>query len=72
MFKKYLRAVIASWTMTLSLLTVSPSGIHAQNNADLPQVIQEFSPNASELGKYGKVPVSYLTDFQTLEFLCMN
>ena len=30
------------------------AGLKAQN--DLPQV---FSPNAAELGKYGKIPVSY-------------
>lgn len=37
--------------LTLSLLG---TGLQAQN--ELPQV---FSPNAAELGKYGKVPVSY-------------
>lgn len=31
------------------------TGLQAQND-DLPQV---FSPNAAELGKYGKIPVSY-------------
>lgn len=37
--------------LALSLLG---AGLEAQN--DLPQV---FSPNAAELGKYGKIPVSY-------------
>jgi YD repeat-containing protein len=37
--------------LALSLLG---AGLQAQN--DLPQV---FSPNAAELGKYGKIPVSY-------------
>lgn len=37
--------------LALSLLEL---GLQAQN--DLPQV---FSPNAAELGKYGKIPVSY-------------
>ena len=39
-------------SLALSLLG---TGLWAQQN-DLPQV---FSPNAAELGKYGKIPVSY-------------
>ncbi|MBR2136205.1 MAG: RHS repeat-associated core domain-containing protein [Bacteroidales bacterium] len=58
MLKRF-RAVIASWTMTLALLAVIPSAIHAQNNNVVEKYVQEFSPNAAELGKYGKVPVSY-------------
>lgn len=56
---KTIWAVIASWTMTLTLLTVTPSAIHAQEAIVVEKYVQEFSPNAAELGKYGKVPVSY-------------
>lgn len=46
-------------TMLLLVALLLSSVVHAQSSADLPHVIQEFSPNAAELGKYGKVPVSY-------------
>lgn len=59
MRKKIFWGVIASWTMTLTLLMVSPSAIHAQETMGVEKYVQEFSPNAAELGKYGKVPVSY-------------
>ena len=38
------------WAALLCLAAV------AQTDSQLPQV---FSPNAAELGKYGKIPVSY-------------
>ena len=54
--RKTLWSVIAAWAMILTLLTAFPSTIHAQSTSEY---LQEFSPNAAELGKYGKVPVSY-------------
>lgn len=48
------KRIIARWMLLLALSLLG-TGLQAQND-DLPQV---FSPNAAELGKYGKIPVSY-------------
>ena len=48
------KKTIARWMFLLALFLCG-TGLQAQND-DLPQV---FSPNAAELGKYGKIPVSY-------------
>ena len=48
--------------ITISLFSISFAAF--AQDVDLPQV---FSPNAAEIGRYGKVPVSYFTGLPQIE-----